>query len=117
MTDPTLDLDAIEARATEATPGPWRPIIYGESDFDGPGRYVSFGPDATCISDSTSMDSDEDAVFIAAARTDVPALVAEVRRLRAQRDAALALCDARQRYIDEDESDSLPVVGVQPEGN
>lgn len=54
-----LDLDAIEIRASLATPGRWRPWDRGVSRR-------------------------EDAEFITAARTDVPALAAEVRRLRAR---------------------------------
>lgn len=37
----------------------------------------------------------------------------ESTRLRAQRRAVLDLCDARQRYVDEDEPDSLPVVWIK----
>ena len=69
-----LDLDAIEARAHAATPGPWRPA----------------GPDGDAVAQMGSarrIRSLEDAAFIAAARTDVPALLAEVRRLRASLDA------------------------------
>ena len=41
------------------------------------------------------------------------ALHEELTELRAQRRAVLALCDARQRYIVEDEPDSLPVVWIK----
>ena len=50
MTDQTLDLDAIEARARAATPGPWfvRPRQYddwgyirGPEQSDGPGHFVA----------------------------------------------------------------------------
>lgn len=39
----------------------------------------------------------------------------EVERdvLRSQRQAVLDLCDARQRYVDEHEPDSLPVVWIR----
>ncbi|MHB8406220.1 MAG: hypothetical protein ACYDCJ_12435 [Gammaproteobacteria bacterium] len=68
-THEALDLDAIEARANAATPGPW-----DTDEYDGGLRStVTAGP----------ITSDEDYDFIAHARTDVPALIAEVRRLRA----------------------------------
>lgn len=72
------ELAAIEARATAATREPW---IVGD-------MYV---PPA-CLSavsvygmgmEVAECQIDADAAFIAAARVDVPALVAEVRRLRA----------------------------------
>ena len=72
------ELATIDARATEATPGPW----------SYPGDPWTFVHDA---SGRSLLDLDEprgfeqtqrDAAFIAASREDVPALVAEVRRLR-----------------------------------
>jgi hypothetical protein len=92
-----LDLDAIEARANAATEGPWvaHPdgLVWTE-------RPIPGDP----VSGSTEV---EDAEFIAAARADVPALVAEVRRLRAELEQARQIAadnrawpdpDARPRY-------------------
>jgi hypothetical protein len=76
------ELAAIKARAAAATPGPWRFTDYeGEPYIAGPGvptdNYVcDFG---------WHYNGDvppENPAFIAAARADVPALVAEVERLR-----------------------------------
>jgi hypothetical protein len=106
-TPPTepFDLDAIEARANAATDGPW-----GFYDGD---NYADVAADLTMTSrasysyrekiaqledenywdDPAHEDDDEsrapeqmaaNAAFIAHARTDVPALVDEVRRLRAE---------------------------------
>ena len=75
-----LDLDAIEARAKAATPGPW-PRDFGRCDFS-PEGCMSIGPLVTMddeCDEERQAQADQD--FIAAARTDVPALVAEVRRL------------------------------------
>ena len=73
MTDE--ELAAIEARVQAATPGPWKsseqylPLyIHGPSYGDHRGRFSAIVP--------------EDEAFIAHAREDVPALLAEVRRLR-----------------------------------
>jgi len=78
------ELDEIKARCDAATPGPWveerdedslQAIVSGEEDVIGawcdPGGG-DFGPAI----------SDEDASFIAHAREDIPALLAEVERLR-----------------------------------
>ncbi|HEV2929940.1 MAG TPA: hypothetical protein VGW74_14705, partial [Propionibacteriaceae bacterium] len=85
----TLDLDAIEARADAATPGPW----HGEHEqYEGRELLcVSIGDYGWVCSGERSpeydIDSEQgkaDAEFIAHARTEVPALVAEVRGLRAE---------------------------------
>lgn len=65
-----LDLDAIKARADAASAGPWT------AERDGLVWAPRLGDP---VSGSTEM---EDAEFIAAARADVPALVAEVERLQ-----------------------------------
>jgi hypothetical protein len=88
MTQPTsLDLDAIEARAAAATPGPWKI----ENDYCDCSDYgcshppfaVAFGPFTSF--ENTSDRHHADAEFASHARTDVPALVAEIRRLRARK--------------------------------
>lgn len=84
MTDKTLDLDSIEARANAATPGPWCTDsweIYQGTEYE-PGISEWIGE--TCRGMTTPAQDRADAAFIAAARTDVPALVAEIRRLRAE---------------------------------
>ena len=92
------ELAEIEARANAATPGPWCAST-GRTYDTTTGKvahvehYVSRGDDdvgiASDVCDSrTGEQSEPNARFIAAARTDVPALVAEVRRLTAALDAA-----------------------------
>jgi hypothetical protein len=87
MTDEPLtdsELDAIERRCAAASPAPW-------TAFTGPGIG---GPDFIRVSDDDGeldmyVERDgapaarEELDFIAAARQDVPRLVAEIRRLRA----------------------------------
>ena len=86
-------LAEIEARANAATEGPWRAST-GRTYDTTTGKaapvehYVSRGDDdvgiASDVCDSrTGEQSEPNALFIAHARTDVPALVAEVRRLTA----------------------------------
>lgn len=94
MSEP-LDLEAIKKRAESATPGPWEweppsedpypmydesligPVLDGEKF---PVQVLSgWGYDAS----GTNCEP-QDREFIAHARTDVPALVAEVERLRAR---------------------------------
>jgi hypothetical protein len=79
------DLKAIEARANAATPGPWAIVYDGSSDWS-----IGPQPDPQGLSvagvwkSGWSDGNPPDAEFIASARTDVPLLVAEVRRLSAE---------------------------------
>jgi len=91
---PPLDLDAIEARATAAFPPPWRAGV-----MESEGKVWAHDPEALggpsvgerCVFTANKhFPHTANREFIAHARTDVPALVAEVRRLRAQRIADLA---------------------------
>ena len=93
MTDQTtrpLNLAHIETRANAATEGPWCTDaweIYQGTEYQ-PGLSMWIGE--TCRGTSTPEQDQADAAFVAAARTDVPALIAEVRRLQAQRTYLLA---------------------------
>lgn len=70
------ELNAIEARANAATPGPW------EADgADVTTRYTSHSKGLVRWQVASYVDP-RDLDFIVHAREDVPALVAEVRRLR-----------------------------------
>jgi hypothetical protein len=86
---PDLDIEAIDSRCDITTPEPWEAHQVGfhgysftvlriGDDDDDPGYDVAAGVQRLA-----------DAEFIAHARTDVPALVAEVKRLR----AALSVLD------------------------
>jgi hypothetical protein len=85
------EIAAIEARVLAASAGPWTSYVEGRDHLGGddfirigeqdalPDMYVSmFGPGP---GQRTASVPDQD--FIAAARQDVPRLLAEVRRLRA----------------------------------
>jgi len=100
------DLAEIEDRAREATPGPWF-VRHLDDDYasnllavstvsdpdhdDGP-RWPGFSPGdivaatlVQCPLPYVSIDDtkwDENAKFIAHARSDIPLLLAEIRRLR-----------------------------------
>lgn len=110
-----LDLDAIEARNKLATPGPWTfgEPLYGENRFIVAAliRNVIY-PATNSITHGTR--EVDDAAFIAHARQDVPALLAEVRHLRAVaaslrhlEEAALAYVAADRKYsfLKEDRAD------------
>lgn len=78
MTMDEATLSEIEARAKAATPGPW---VSFDVDRDGTTVETSAGEilmGSLGSPDATSADTE----FVAHAREDVPALVAEVRRLR-----------------------------------
>jgi len=79
----SIDLDAIQARADKATPGPWKlwamsvladPV--GDSNLD-----TAIPVADTFFRNADGRPRTNDATFIAHARTDVPALLAEVERL------------------------------------
>jgi hypothetical protein len=115
------ELDAIEARAAAATPGPWA----AEDERHGKGSCSCCGevlyawnivaPSrevvVSAMDDVTpGVHGDADATFIAHARTDVPALItalreawaeAEVEQLRRQRDALRdEVAELRERAVD-----------------
>lgn len=69
-----LDVDAIEARANAATPGPWEPR-------PPTGRAVLWG---VWKPGERGDNSEADSIFAAYAREDVPALIAEVRLLQSK---------------------------------
>jgi hypothetical protein len=76
-----LDLEAIKARAEAATPGPWNGTWHAtaESSIEGSDGHTVAYVNSECADHPGRRDADGH--FIAAARSDVPALVAEVERL------------------------------------
>jgi len=79
-----LNLEPIEQRAGAATAGPW--------GCDGE-EIAPLMPDSSLDWSNeigVIISHEQDGHFVAHARTDVPALIAEVKRLRAIRDAARA---------------------------
>lgn len=91
--DEGLDLDAIEERAARATPGPWlamchvtrfgtiRRVEYTASGLNKGASFIVANADASEGGDAQNASN---ATFIAAAREDVPRLVARVRELEAR---------------------------------
>ncbi len=81
------ELTAIEARCNAATPGPWDDddgeIIDSESSTV---ARITFHGNVNTIQRLRETYSIRDGAFIAHARTDVPALIDEVKRLRAQNE-------------------------------
>lgn len=115
----TLDLDAIQARVDKATPGPWRsneplkgwieapnccdrgPMHI--ADIRGWGHLTGRGHGAHAMDEASAIAVHEaNADFIKHAREDVPALVAEIRRLRSattpsMRERCARVADERVR--------------------
>lgn len=84
------DLDRLEVLAAAATPGPWRAHAENRKAC----RAIVETEDREQVADATMWDIDqcrENADFIAASRTAVPALIAEVRKAQAQRANMAAL--------------------------
>ncbi len=103
-TDAALDLAAIKARYAFLGEQPWRVgrkvgrTLYRQARKSGPSDIDNL---------IGVVDSEDDAEFIAHARTDVPALVAEVERLRS--DLAIARQDAREEYARAEEAEQALV--------
>ena len=102
MSEPMSEerLAEIERRCEAATPGPWL-----EHEWDTDGNMKPFRPrdqgwlkigdgKETVIQDMDISMGEHDAAFVMHSRTDIPALLAEVRRLR-------ALCE--HHHIDPDQ--------------
>ena len=105
-----LNLDAIRRRAAAATPGPWvvgdRAGLHSHEVVISPtGRMVGLDWDATGTAD---------AEFIAAARTDITALLAEVAALRA-RVAELEGADPERRQAAIENVLALIITKHQPD--
>jgi hypothetical protein len=122
VTAPKPSLRDVEARAAAATPGPWTVV----AEQGNPGYTPHYGvssrgftfPDVVYAkSDLEGFGNgsrERDANFIAASRTDVPALTAAIRAVLAEMEAAERVGDpyaylydlraAIARHIDLDES-------------
>ena len=78
-------LNEIRARAEAATPGPW--VAYGNTvEQEKTGWHTVVGTEMTgqaYMAYERLTTKNEDAIFIAHAREDIPYLLAEVERLRA----------------------------------
>jgi hypothetical protein len=84
-----VELDAMQQRADAASKGPWKSWIEGR-DMTSGSTFIQIGGDDDREEDmyvdrDDGPTSDADVDFIAAARQDVPRLIAEVRRLRNSR--------------------------------
>lgn len=75
-----LNLEPIKAREAAATAGPW--TLDEPYEVDDKGTRITFINGPEWWYDGGLIESQADAAFIASARSDVPALVAEVERLR-----------------------------------
>jgi hypothetical protein len=82
-----LNLEAIARRTEKATPGPWKTGDRFLSGVLGSSVAVISGK-LPPIELDPSRNGRNDAAFIAHARQDVPALIAEISRLRAALEAA-----------------------------
>lgn len=86
-----VDLEAIEARANAASPGPW------ENEKDNRViRWDEIGPHRGEVILETKhfpASTGRDCEFIAHARQDIPALIAEVRRLRSSNEGLRSALD------------------------
>lgn len=105
-------LRGIKARAAKARPGPWRWTTYEETHIPGRGYVISHR--VLCDDEAGEYVlpigfgmRQEEAEFIASAREDIPALVAEVERLRQEVSRMEHFLDRErfERFFPEDEQE------------
>jgi hypothetical protein len=70
-------LQEVLAKCASTTPGPWVSFIEGR-DHDSGSSFIRTGGNDIELSGATDADQD----FIASAKQDIPALVAEIIRLK-----------------------------------
>ena len=91
-----LDLAAIEQRVNVATPGPWEQAWHAQRKpiclITNGTKFGIYG-NAPC---DYQHDDDANGEFIAAARSDIPALIARVRELEAEHKALQAVAEAAE---------------------
>ena len=84
-----IDLQSIRARCHAATPGPWR--------IEKIGRFPDHDECVVSIGNETiDCSAFENAEFIAHARKDIPALIAEVERLSEEARKVFLLCKKKE---------------------
>lgn len=74
----------LAALAAAATPGPWIAVRLDDFDCDDDEAPQPWAVDMPNTEDDSGRLNEPDANFIAAARTAIPALLAEVEQLRAE---------------------------------
>jgi hypothetical protein len=102
------ELATIRARCDAATPGPWlagRNVETNRWSVDAFGRFEDGTLYGMVIARPSVDNGEANATFITNARTDVPRLLDEIERLRAERDAAVArefaLAEALETLLNE----------------
>ena len=73
------EISEIKMRCARATAGPWKSYVEAREKISGPDFIVTAGEDLY-LTGATIDDQD----FIAHARQDIPRLIAEIERLRAE---------------------------------
>lgn len=105
-----VDIEKLRALLAAATPGPWKASIYYD---DGQPSGVDVESESGSVCDVRGRQlATEDAAFIAASRDALPALLAEVERLRA-RKAEMCSCVRRYETPGCDECDGVGAVIVE----
>lgn len=87
-----VDLARIEERAKAATPGSW-------DYFEGTDGTLDFGAVESIFGRICDVRRNADGLFIQHARSDVPALATEVRRLERERDEARGEVATRESQL------------------
>lgn len=103
MTD--AELQRLERLEKAATPGPWTATSHiGGFGFSGPLTFYSVTNEYSGKDSPIWLESEDNVRFIAAARNALPELIAEIRRLRAERQTGIG----RATWSAGDEEEGLP---------
>lgn len=95
MPDKPLDMEAVRKREQAATPGPWQTSVDVLHARDGQkleryrlfARHKRLGDGVEAFDESKNKQAQRNGEFIAHARDDIPALIAEVDRLTTERNS------------------------------
>ena len=76
-------IEEIKKRCDAARPGPWKSYVEGR-DHDSGSNFIMIGEGASRSDDDIELlgETVEDQDFVAHAREDIPALIAEIERLK-----------------------------------
>ena len=112
-----INLDEIERRANAATHGPWGALImHGVASVHAPSCYVYTNDPLEDTHPDTIARWGRDAIFIASARTDVPALIARVRELEAECERMKTFAAQNFSAMIRQEAEQMRAYGLSYEG-
>jgi hypothetical protein len=99
-------IDEIQKRVDAATPGPWESRVNGNTVRS----YGIISPTRKICSSISTLTAD--AEFIAHARTDIPFLLSEVKRLESELCTQTEMADRAEKRAEADERAGILLLGI-----